>query len=100
MSTLSDLGISTEAVPAWRALCSALDSLADEGRQTLCQQWPDQWAADATPTARREAAEACGYCPALALCAAYAEAANENYGVWGGIDRSQRRPKAQARNAA
>lgn len=99
MTMFPALGIPSPAIPAWLALCASLDRLAGEGRRPVCVQRPEQWGPDATTAARRDAAEACGYCPALHACAAYADAANEKHGVWGGTDRSLRRPKTE-RNAA
>lgn len=90
------LGIPFDALPAWLALSAALDRLADEGRVPVCAQRPSQWDQDAKPAARRDAAEACGYCPALHPCAAYADMAKEKHGVWGGIDRSYRPGKRTA----
>jgi transcription factor WhiB len=81
-------------------LFKALDRLTDEGRAPLCVQRPEQWGPDAKPSARTDAAEACSYCPALHPCAAYADAANERHGVWGGVDRSQRQPTTGRRSAA
>lgn len=87
------LGIPTDAMPAWLALCAALDRLADDGRAPVCQQRPDQWSDDARPHARRDAAEGCTFCPALHPCAAFAEAAAEKHHIWGGIDRATRPTK-------
>jgi hypothetical protein len=84
------LGIRPAALPAWLALCAVLDRLADDGRSPVCVQRPGQWSSDAKPADRQDAAEACTFCPALALCAAYADAADERHGVWGGIDRTAR----------
>lgn len=89
MATTSKLlGIPFDALPAWLALSTALERLADEGRVPVCAQRPEQWSSDAKRTARADAAEACGYCPVLHPCAAYADAAGEQHGVWGSVDRT------------
>ena len=87
MSLGTLLGIPVSAQPAYVALCAALDRMAEHGRQPVCTTHPDDWSADARLRARRDAAEACGHCPVLQLCAAYADAAEERHGVWAGIDR-------------
>ncbi len=95
--TADVLGIAPAAQPAWLALRYALDRLAERGRRPVCETRPDQWSADAHGTARRDAAEACMFCPALHPCASFAQAADERVGVWGGTDRGLRptpsRPK-------
>lgn len=73
---------------AWHNLAGVLNDLADEGRYTACQLYPDAWSADARVSDRRQAAEACRHCPALAACATYADAAGERWHVWGGMDRA------------
>ena len=89
------LGIGPEAAPAWLSLCAALDRLTEAGRTPVCAAQPDQWSADAGAAARRDAAEACSYCPARRPCAAFADVADERFGVWGGTDRALRpRPRA------
>jgi len=93
------LGIAPDAIPAWLALVAALDRLADRGRRPVCETRPDQWSADVRATARRDAAEACGYCAALHPCASYADAAGERFGVWGGVDRGLR-PSSNRREKA
>jgi len=49
----------------------------------------DEWHGD-EPTTRARAADACWDCPLIRTCAAYADAANECHGVWGGQDRTRR----------
>lgn len=89
------LGIPTQARPAYVALVAALDRLADQGRTPVCARRPDAWSSEAPAAVRREAAAACGWCPARVQCAAYAVAADERHGVWGGNDRGAR-PKRKA----
>ena len=87
--TADVLGIAPAAIPAWLALTSALDRLADqEGRTPVCARRPDDWASDAPARARRAAVEACGHCPVRSLCDDYATAADERCHVWGGTDRT------------
>jgi hypothetical protein len=94
MSRFAALGIPTEAVPTWLTLCEALDRLADEKRTPVCAQEPDQWGADATPAARKDAAEACKWCPVVDPCGNFGQF--EKHGVWGGVDRGERRPRKAA----
>lgn len=89
------LGIPLEATTAWRVLVTALDRLADQGRTPVCESRPDDWASDAAAAVRREAAAACGHCPVIRPCAAYATAAGERCHVWGGIDRTPQPTKRQ-----
>jgi len=59
-----------------RALCSQLDP----------ELWfPEPWEDDAPAKA------VCGRCPVRAACLAYALAANEQHGVWGGFSTEERR---------
>lgn len=93
----STFGIRPEAVNAFQALADALDRMADDGRQPVCKQRPDQWSSDADTPARQDAAAACGFCPAQPACLAYALAQREPAGVWGGRDltpTSKRKEKA------
>lgn len=91
------LGIPPAAAPAWVALTVALDRMADQGRTPVCVRRPDDWASEAPTRARRAAAEACGHCPVMRACAAYADVAGERCHVWGGIDRT---PPPKRREAA
>ena len=77
--------ICTGVYRMWIALCTALERMADKGRRPICEQRPDMWQ-DARPDARMDAAEACGFCPAMASCRAFAQANDERFGVWGGHD--------------
>ena len=91
------LGIPPEAAGAWVELACALDRLVDHGRVPECARCPDDWASDAPAPVRRDAVEACGHCPVLGPCAAYADAAGETCHVWGGRDRT---PQPTKRGAA
>ncbi|GMA26722.1 hypothetical protein GCM10025864_44810 [Luteimicrobium album] len=48
---------------------------------------PDLWFSEA-PSDVARAAAFCAVCPVKALCAERAEAAREQYGVWGGVKRN------------
>ena len=68
--------IPARAAPHWLALVAAL-----KGRTPPCSTDPPAWfALDPVP-----AIEACGFCPAAVECLAYATAAHEAAGVWGGV---------------
>lgn len=84
--TAATFGIHPDAVPAWLSLAIALDRMADAGRLPVCKQRPDQWSSDVPEHARKDAAEACHYCPAKSACHAFALANREKSGVWGGHD--------------
>ena len=79
-------GIRPEAGNAWQALTDALNRHADDGRQPVCVSRPDQWSSNARPAQRRDAIEACTYCPVMAACRAFAIANAEKQHVWGGRD--------------
>lgn len=93
-------GIPADAVDAWRRLCDALAAEETAGGFIACQSDPEAWhnaseAADTTAAALR----CCQVCPALTTCRAYALAADEPSGVWGGLtvtDRQRARREAVA----
>lgn len=73
-----------------RALTDALDALRAAGERTPCQTRPDPFVSDHA-TERADAAETCRAACALAeTCRAYTDAAGEQWGVWGGRDRTRR----------
>lgn len=84
--TSNAFGIRLEAVTAWFSLHHALQAMEDDGRRPVCQSNPDAWSSNATVAVRRDAAEACGHCPARAACLNYAIANGEPQGVFGGHD--------------
>lgn len=61
--------------------------MSDEER--LCQQDPELWWSTSTPDIRAAKAY-CSDCPLIEECGAYAIAAREPYGVWGGMDAAER----------
>lgn len=87
------LGVPDHARTEWEALGAALD---ESGVPAPCQGTdPDRWAgrdAMGAPSSHdRAASDACLDCPAMIACAAYALAAGERHGVWGGMSASERR---------
>lgn len=97
MKSATVFGIKPEAVTAFLALADVLDRMADDGREPVCKQRPDQWSSDASAPARQDAAAACAFCPAQPACLAYAVAQGEPAGVWGGRDVT---PRATRRKGA
>lgn len=86
MKAAYTFGVRPEAVNAFLALADVLNRMGDDNRRAVCEQRPDQWSSDATPSARQDAAAACGFCPAQPACLAFALAQREPAGVWGGRD--------------
>lgn len=87
--------MSESRAPGWPASLAGLWSWQARGacRSTGAQLFysPDGERAPARQ-AREQAAKAiCARCPVVALCAAYALAAPELYGVWGGLSEVDRR---------
>lgn len=69
------------------ALDLSIRELNSAGRLTPCQRDPSGFLAD-DADARAEGVGRCLACPVRRLCGAYATAAAERFGVWGGRDRS------------
>lgn len=84
------LGIRPAALDAWRDLLAALDDMTTRGRRPACTTDPDTWTSH-LPNLRRDAAEACSWCPARTACARFADANGEALGIWGGRDCTPRR---------
>lgn len=79
----------TPQVHAYRALLTATRGIVtpcDDGQGV-------EWFSDEQQQQQR-AAQLCQACPALQACTAYAIAANETAGVWGGTTPNQRRARA------
>lgn len=72
------------ARPAWDLLRAGLASVA-----VPCTAEPGPWFSD-DAASRAEAAQACTTCPLILACAGYADAAQEKFGTWAGIERSVR----------
>ena len=70
------------------------DALVAANHRTPCREGDDDawFASEAAERAR--AAQACAPCPVLDACRAYAIAARERHGVWGGRDREDRKTRA------
>lgn len=74
------------AVDEWVALT---DALAELGRPPACAEAPKMWWSK-RPIDVEYAIEACMACPVFEECRAYAVAAGEREGVWGGSRRNVR----------
>jgi hypothetical protein len=79
------------ALPEWLALSAALE----EAGTVPCRAddaeawWPDKKTMDAPST--RVAVRGCWSCPARPACLAYALAADERFGIWGGLLPAERK---------
>jgi hypothetical protein len=71
------------AAAEWAALYEALAGVAP-----ACRLEPDTWW---EPGSVASAKAACQHCPALRECLAFAVAADERFGVWGGLSPEERR---------
>jgi hypothetical protein len=84
------------AVGEWVALQVELRAADRAGDLVPCRVDPELWfASRATPAetaAQETAAAACTGCLVRSACAAYAVAAGERAGVWGGLRPADRRP--------
>ncbi len=83
----------------WRVVTlRELHELADKN-EPPCRQWPDAWAEDdGNPTVREYAMRWCRTCPIMAECFDYAVGANEEYGIWGGVDMTTGRTPVRLSN--
>lgn len=71
--------LTAHVLPGWQSM-GACRSVAD-----------DTWFPDPTDTSVKAAAvDRCSFCPVRRYCLAYALAAEEQYGVWGGTTELQR----------
>ena len=87
---LPDPVLLKRAAPARETLNRALLRVLSAGLRTPCMIDPALWTDEPDRrhrTARQEAAEACGHCPIITECHAYAEVAEERWHVWGGVNR-------------
>ena len=87
--------IPTGALDAWQRLGLALQDVVPP-----CSAEPDEWADPKDRDAVAAAQDGCMDCPAMLECADYAEAADEQYGVWGGVDRTPYSRKQPRRRSA
>jgi hypothetical protein len=83
--------VSPGATEEWLALARALDDAGAVPCRTgdAAAWWPDARHVHSPPT--RAALEGCRRCPAAGPCLAYAMAADERYGIWGGTTPDDRR---------
>jgi hypothetical protein len=79
-----------EARAEWLALTAILDDAGSVPCRTSDAEawWPDKKTMDAPST--REAVRGCWRCPARDACLAYAVAADERFGIWGGLVPDER----------
>lgn len=84
--------IPDSALTAWRALSAALRATGPAPCETATsiEAW---WSTD--PATVGQARAACEGCPVRAECLAYALAADERTGVWGGVDETRRARRAR-----
>src|SRR3712207_1279374 len=80
-----------KAEAEWSALQGALEDAGAVACQTEdpAAWWPDRRQLQTPRT--QGAVDACRRCPAAAACLAYALAADERFGIWGGTTPDQRR---------
>ncbi len=100
MTDREPFGIKPAAMPAWLSLTHALGELANDHRRPVCESSPDDWSPDAPLAVRADAAEACGWCPAMGPCGRFADTNQERHGVWAAVDRGARPKPTQKREAA
>lgn len=86
------LAVPEAAIPAWEALARDLLGLQDP---TPCQG-PQRALWHGSPAEQQRAADACADCPAMLACAAYALAAGEPAGTWGGMTTPERTARRRA----
>lgn len=79
------------AARLWAALQEAV-LLVEQGRPP-CAADPERWWPERgdAPGLMEQAVAGCGPCGVVAECRAYAIAAGERYGVWGGLSPAGRR---------
>jgi hypothetical protein len=79
------------ALTEWLALAAVLGDAGTVPCQTSDTEawWPDRRDMDAPAT--RMAVRGCWRCPARDACLGYAVAADERFGVWGGLLPEERR---------
>jgi hypothetical protein len=84
---------------AFDRLTQALITMASQGLRPHCSDSESHWIwLSERPAERQLAALMCRGCPVITECGDAAEANQERWGVWGGVDRSLRpgRKKAAA----
>ena len=74
-----------QAHALWIAL--VIGAMTDPATPCLDRKRAEWWHAEDAEQ-RRQAAQLCHLCPLMVQCDAYAVAAGERYGTWGGKDRT------------
>lgn len=74
---------------AHEILAVALGRVLAAGHRPPCAGGPDWWVSDHAEI-RARAAELCSDCPLVSPCEVAGR--DEDFGVWGGVDRSQATP--------
>lgn len=98
-SDLTAWAMPTAARDEWLALAATLDELDDSAVPCRAGDpadwWPDRRDLDGPAT--HGAVADCHRCPAEAACLGYALAADERFGVWGGLLPDERKALRRAR---
>jgi len=89
------LPIPAAAVDEWRQLVDALRQHGPTPREDPATR--ELWHSTRGPEVAAEAVFGCSRCPVLDACGAYALAADERDGVWGGTTAAERRELAGRR---
>lgn len=84
--------ISTDPEAPLRRLLRQLAARDAVGRPVPCRVDPEPFTSE-NYRQRAEAAQACGACPLLNPCREYAQAQDERWHVWAGVDRRPRPTK-------
>lgn len=86
-----------KAQDQWWRLDEALQTLAGWGWQTPCQADPEPFTEGAPRALAARAQQLClTRCAVVDECRAYAEAANERFHVWGGVNRGSKTAPVEA----
>lgn len=83
--------IPPDALPHWHELAAALATIGPapcEGDVLPADYW-----SSTDPDELELATAACRLCPVIPECLGYAIAADERYGIWGGLTAAQRHPQ-------
>ena len=73
--------------------------MSDWRDQAVCKEADPNLFYSNKPAEIKQAVEICNTCPVRVLCANYAVAENEEYGVWGGLTEADRRQLRKKRSS-